>query len=286
VNDSEVSLMATSERVRARAEANGSDERSLVPAVTRSVAILDLVSTQRVPIGISEIARQLGFPKSSVANICSTLVDTGMMRLVDGGFRLGPMLAQLGAAYLSGIDQVRLFQEACADLVVCRDDTVQLATLTEGLDVIYLAKREGVNPVRLASAPGRSLPANCTGTGKAMLAVLDEGDVSQRLAAAGPLPKLTARSIGDRRRLVAELERIRERGYALDLEEVIEGVVCVAVAVPGLRVDGQPLAVSVTMLKPRATEPMIRKVAAELATVVDEISHGLGMTTRPASLPR
>jgi hypothetical protein len=50
VNDSEVSLMATSERVRARAEANGSDERSLVPAVTRSVAILDLVSTQRVPI--------------------------------------------------------------------------------------------------------------------------------------------------------------------------------------------------------------------------------------------
>ncbi len=278
--------MAVSEGARARTEVAGHDERSLVPAVTRAVAILDLVSTQRSPIGISEIARQLRFPKSSVANICSTLVDTGMMRLIDGGFRLGPMLAQLGTAYLSGIDQVRLFQEACADLVVCRDDTVQLATLTDGLEVIYLAKREGVNPVRLASAPGRSLPANCTGTGKAMLAALDSDDVERRLADAGPLSKLTAHSIGDRRRLVAELGKIRMRGYALDQEEVIEGVVCVAVAVPGLRVDGQPLAVSVTMLKPRATETMVRKVAAELAMVVDEISHGLGMTTRPAAVAR
>jgi IclR family transcriptional regulator, blcABC operon repressor len=256
------------------------EERSLVPAVTRAAAILDLLSHERSALGVSAIARRLGLPKSSVANICSTMVDAGLLRAQDGGVQLGHRLAQLGGAYLGGIDQVRLFQESCALLRSGGDDTVQLAMLSDGIDVIYLAKRDGVYPVRLASTPGRALPATCTATGKAMLATLTDEEVTDRLPAAGSLPRLTASSITTRAELLAELHQIRSRGYALDREEVIEGVVCVGVAIPRRSPAEQLLAVSITLLKPRATAPHLRELAEELREVTDAIAAGLGVAQR------
>jgi DNA-binding IclR family transcriptional regulator len=253
-------------------------ERSLVPAITRAVAILDLLASTESTMGISAIARELNLPKSSVANLCSTLVDTELLRTQDGGLRLGRRLAQLGAAYLSGVDQVRLFQEACACLDVGRDETVQLAVLSDGLEVIYLAKRDGRFPVRLASTPGRALPATCTATGKAMLADLPAEELAARVAAAGALPRLTAHSVGTEEELLHELEVIRRRGYSIDQEEVIEGVVCVAVAIPRGGVGDQHLAASVTLLKPRATAALLRTLAGELTVLTAAVSEGLGMS--------
>ncbi len=253
------------------------EARSLVPAVTRAVAILDLVAAAGEPLGVSAIARRLGLPKSSVANLCSTLVDSGMLRLQDGGLQLGPHLAQLGAAYLTSVDQVRLFQESCDLLEVGRNETVQLAMLSAGIDVVYLAKREGVEPVRLASTPGRVLPATCTATGKAMLATLDDQEVRRRVAAAGTLPRLTPNSITSEEGLLRELALIRRRGYALDREEVIEGVVCVGAAIPRQSVTDPLLAVSITLLKPRATREYLGQLAAELHAVTHQIARGLGV---------
>jgi DNA-binding IclR family transcriptional regulator len=253
-------------------------ERSLVPAITRAVAILDLLAASESAMGISAIARQLKLPKSSVANICSTLVDTELLRMQDGGLRLGPRLARLGAAYLGGVDQVRLFQDACAGLDVGRNETVQLAVLSEGMDVIYLAKRDGRFPVRLASTPGRVLPATCTATGKSMLANLTDDELAARLALGGELPQLTSHSVSTEPELRRELEVIRRRGYSIDQEEVIEGVVCVAVAIPRAGVADQHLAVSITLLKPRATATLLRTLAGELTVLAEAISDGLGMS--------
>ena len=253
------------------------DERSLVPAITRAVAIIDLLAAEGSAMGPNAIARRLKLPKSSVANICATLVDTGLLRMLDGGVGLGPRLAQFGAAYLGSVDQVRLFQESCGLLVVGANDTAQLAMLTEGIGVVYLAKRDGVYPVQLASTPGRTLPASCTATGKAMLATLDADDLHERLSRAGPLPRLTPKSVTSVRQLEAELAKIKRRGYALDEEEVIEGVVCVSIAIPRQRRADPLLAVSLTLLKPRATKPTIVKLAQELREVTNAIALGLGV---------
>lgn len=260
------------------------EARSLVPAVTRAVAILDLVAAEGEPLGISAIARRLGLPKSSVANICTTLVDTGLLRHQNGGVQLGLHLAQLGGSYLSSIDQVRLFQESCGTLEAGRNDTVQLALLSDGIDVIYLAKREGVYAVRLASNPGRTLPATCTATGKAMLATLDDQDVKTRLAGAVPMPQLTPNSITTEDALLRELDLIRTRGYALDSEEVIEGVVCVGVAIPRKSSSDQLLAVSITLLKPRATKDHLSELAGELNKVTQQIALGLGVPPARVSI--
>lgn len=258
--------------------------RSVVPAVTRAVAILDLIATSRTPLGISAIARALDLPKSSVANICGSLTDAGLLRPNGAGFSLGHRLAQLGAAYLAGADQVQLFHQACARLDAARSETVQLALLAEGLDVIYLARREGAFPVRLASTFGHALPATCTATGKAMLADLDDDDIRNRLASLDALPRLTPMSIATPDALWAELAEIRRTGHAFDREEVIEGVVCVAAAVPGAGPSGEHLAVSITLLKPRATPELLAAYAAELQVMAGQLARDLGHVARSGAI--
>lgn len=256
--------------------------RPLVPAVDRAVAILDLIAAEPRRLGVSAIARRLDLPKSSVANICGALVETGMLRGHGDGYSLGHHLAQLGSSYLAGIDHVQLFHESCASLDVARNHTVQLAMLADGLDVVYLARRDGVYPVRLASTLGRALPATCTATGKAILAELSAAQLDERLAGS-PLPVLTEHSITSIPELHDVLDEIRESGHALDREEVIEGVICVAVAIPGPDSSGEWMAISATLLTPRATDSVLAEIAAELHVVAQSIAVGLGL---PVELER
>src|SRR5262249_23600000 len=80
---------------------------------------------------------------------------------------------------------------------------------------------------------GTALPANCTASGKAMLAELPDQEVLSLFPGDGALPGQTGRSITDRAAFVDELHRVRERGFALNEGESEDGVVSVAVPVPG-----------------------------------------------------
>ena len=89
---------------RSSATDGGGDRRtprpkpeSLAPAVTRAARILDvLAESGGEPVGPSELARRLGLPKSSIANICGALADAGLVRRIGTGFALGRRLAELG----------------------------------------------------------------------------------------------------------------------------------------------------------------------------------------------
>ena len=131
---------------------------SLSPAVTRAAAILDvLAESNGEPVGPSELARKLGLPKSSIANICGALADAGLVRRISTGFALGRRLAELGGAYLASVDQVQEFYEASRSLPAGSEETVQFAVL-DGLEVTYLARHDGRQPVQLSSGIGRSPP--------------------------------------------------------------------------------------------------------------------------------
>jgi DNA-binding IclR family transcriptional regulator len=257
-------------------------ERSPAPAVTRAAAVRDLLAATGGPLGVSAIARALELPKSSVANLCAALADTGLVQSTGVGFALGPRLAQLGAAYLAGLDPVALFHAACERSTLGREETVQLAVLGDGGEVVYLARRDGTLPVRLASAPGVALPVTCTATGKAMLAELSRVELEARFTRIGRLPKPTARSIGSVRALRTELERVRRRGWAIDREEVVEGVVCIGASIRPAGPTDPWLAVSVTLLAPRATTARVEALAGHLVGLARDIETGLGGRDRTA----
>ena len=105
-------------------------------------------------------------------------------------FALGRRLAELGGAYLASVDQVQEFYEASRGLPAGSEETVQFAVL-DGLEVTYLARHDGRQPVQLSSGIGRRLPAVSTATGKAALASLPADDLQRRLAGVTTLPRAT-----------------------------------------------------------------------------------------------
>ena len=104
------------------------EPESLAPAVTRAALILDVMAeSAATPVGPSELARRLGLPKSSIANICGALADAGLVRRIGTGFALGRKLAELGGSYLASVDQVQEFYEVARRLPAASEETVQFA---------------------------------------------------------------------------------------------------------------------------------------------------------------
>jgi DNA-binding IclR family transcriptional regulator len=251
--------------------------------VTRAAAILDILAEDgAIALGPSELARRLGLPKSSIANICGALADSGLVRRVGTGFALGRRLAELGGAYLVAVDMVQEFYEAARQLPVAAEETVQLAVL-DGLEMTYLARHDGRQPVRLTSQIGRRLPASSTATGKAALASLDPRDLELRLDGLGPLPASTPRAHRTVAALLDDLEGVRARGYAIDDEETMEGVVCFGIAIPGRQPGEGPNAASITLLKVRATEERVPLLVADLRSLAEQLVDPLHRLDAPVS---
>jgi DNA-binding IclR family transcriptional regulator len=248
---------------------------TLAPAVTRAAAILDaLAENGAAPTTLSDLARRLGLPKSSVANICGALVDAGLVRRADSGFRLGRRLAELGGAYLASVDQVQEFHDLADQLPVAAEETMQMAVL-DGLEVTYLARHDGRQPVRLTSGIGRRLPAFSTATGKAALASLPDQELERRLAGLTRLPRATPHAHASVDDLRADLEDIRRRGYAIDDEETMEGVVCYGVMIPSRQPGEGPCAASITLLKARATPERVPALLDDLRWLAAGLSDPL-----------
>lgn len=251
------------------------DSESLAPAVTRAAAILDLLAADAaVAFGPSELARRLGLPKSSIANICGALADVGLVRRVGTGFALGRKLAELGGAYLSAVDLIQEFYEAARQLPTGSEETIQLAVL-DGLEMTYLARHDGRQPVRLTSQIGRRLPATSTATGKAALAILSDPELERRLAGLTVLPAFTPKSHRSVGEVMRDLVEVRRRGYAIDDEETVEGVVCYGIAIPGRQPGEGPHAASITLLKARATAERVPALVADMQRLAELLSDPL-----------
>ncbi|WP_457970741.1 IclR family transcriptional regulator [Pseudomonas sp. R4-84] len=158
----------------------------------------------------------------------ATLVERGMIRRdpTRKVYRLGfNYLEMVRNAYL----EPDLVAAASAELRALRDltgETSYLAVL-DGNQVLSLERCDGAHTLRSAASLGQGKPVYCTGQGKAILSALVPGardDILKGLV----LEPLTPLTITDRRRLLAELQITRTRGYALDDEEIRLGVRCVA----------------------------------------------------------
>jgi IclR family transcriptional regulator, blcABC operon repressor len=242
---------------------------SPAPAVTRAVALLEELARSGGPLTLTELARRLDLAKSTVANLCAALEGSGMVRRSDIRWALGYKVVELGQGFLAGTDLVAEFRRLTDALPAGHAETMLLAVL-DGADVLYLARHDGSQPVRLASDVGRRLPAVVTALGKAMLASLPPEALDARLAAVGELPLLTARSHRTLDALHADLRATRARGFAVDDEQSTEGVTCLGVAIPGF--TDPPTAVGTTLLAARMTTDLREALVRDLTDLAQRLA--------------
>lgn len=199
------------------------------PAILRAAAILEYVSRCARPPTLSEIARILGYGKSTVHGLLGSLEDVGWLERAGGGFRVGAGLAAL-ASRASRVGEIaaaaRPMMEALADRL---GETVLIGVEQDG-GMVVLDCVEGSGEMRLASRPGMELPKFAAATAKILLAGLPPDEAAAALATA-ELPRFTKSSITDPARFLEEVERARALGYATDDEEYLSGVKAVAAAI-------------------------------------------------------
>lgn len=208
----------------------------LVPAVTRALDVLELFLDSDGTLSAPEITRRLQLPRTTVHELVTTLTARSYLEQPPdrpGRYRLGVRGYQLGSRYAEQLDLAAEGQRVARGVADVCDETVHVA-IREGADVIYIAKVDSTQAVRMVSAAGRRLPAHCTSVGKMLLASLPEEELTAVLgedAADGPLEAMTPGSITSREELGKELAEIRERGVAVERQESNPDVNCVAAPV-------------------------------------------------------
>lgn len=249
------------------------ERRDPVPAVSRAVAILDvLAAAEGTRLSVGEISRSLGLPKSSTANLCAALEDADLVSRRGGGYRLGRKLVELGGRYLSTVDHVQEFYDACARTQHLSAETVRLAVL-DGTDVLDLARYLGTQPIRLTTGIGDRLPAITSAAGVALLSTLDSVVVADRLRRQTVLPAAPNRPPKTLADFLCVLDQTRKRGYAVDDEDTMPGVVGFAVPVEDSGYGEQAFAVSVTLLKARLNDDLETQLVEELHDVAKHLTN-------------
>ncbi|MEC5406218.1 IclR family transcriptional regulator C-terminal domain-containing protein [Paraburkholderia sp. MPAMCS5] len=197
-------------------------------SLDKALGVLELIGGAAEGMSNADLLEVAGLPKTTLYRILATLVERGLVRRdpVKRVYRLGFRYLELVRnAYL----QPDLVAAASAELRSLRDltgETAYLAVL-DGAAVMSLERCDGAHSKRSAAALGQSKPLHCTGQGKAILSHLpaDDRDALLRTISYDALTRFT---ITDRRRLQIELGITAARGYAIDDEEIVEGVRCVA----------------------------------------------------------
>jgi DNA-binding IclR family transcriptional regulator len=201
-----------------------------VETVRRALRILGCFGVQRPELGVSEVARELNMHKSTVHRLLLTFETEGFVRSVDGGrYVLSWKVFELGTAIPVWREIHQAVFRALESLVAETGETAHLAVLESG-EVLYIEKVESPHRLRMPSAVGRRVPPHCTALGKVLLAGLDPAS-QKRMIYGATLRALTPSTIVDPERLWQEVQDTRARGFAIDHEEIEEGLMCVAAPV-------------------------------------------------------
>lgn len=260
---------------KAAARAAGDLRLYRIQVIDRAVEILNCFSFDHPDLSVTEIAARTGLHKSTAHRILMALEYNGLIRQTPetGHYHLGVKLFGLGNQAVARLSLRDVAKPYLIRLMEETKETVHLAVLDEG-QVLYLEKVEGPHALRIPSRVGRRIPTHCTSLGKAMLSCLEEPQVKQQLQ--GPrLKAYTPHTVKNLDQLLEDLAQIRQRGYAVDNEEIELGLRCVGAPIRDYSGD-MVGAVSVAGPSARINLEKLPWLGAKVIHVAASISSDLG----------
>jgi len=243
-----------------------------IKSINKALDVLEFLSANDGEIGIVEISKQLNMGLSTVHRILATLKSRNyiIQNPKTAKYRLGIKLFELGCEVQSTKNLIKMVRPYLRELSRITNETANLAIL-EDKEVIYLDTIESSETLRTEIRQGTRTPAHCTALGKCLLAFLTDSDFEQLYRRDEQITSLTPQSISSWSELKRELNKVKEQGYALDLEEYKIGIHCVGV--PIFNGKGEAIAaISITGPASRFTGEKMEEAKNQLLIVVKEIS--------------
>ncbi len=276
-------------RMSSRAPAAGAEDASTPPwalpilrgprysqSLERGLAILGCFTSEHPVLGIADIAEELGMSRSTTHRYVTTLLALGYLEQGRSRkYRLGLRVTDLGMSALNSTGLRENVHPFLEELRERTGYTIGLAVL-DGAEVLYVDRarswRRAERETDLGLYPGSRMPAYCTAMGKVLLAYLPD-DVQRDLIAQMKLERNSPSTITSKQALRAELEQIREDGYAVNEQELRPGLQAIAVpvrdesreVVAAVGIAASPEAISVAELSD-ALGPHLISTAARISS--------------------
>ncbi len=255
-------------------------DKNFIGLTDKVFAVLETFSQNpRGPVSLEQITQSVSLAKTTVHRLLYSMKKLGYVdQRSNGDYLLSKKFYSLSAATLPYQHLANLASTAFQKLVARFGESVHVAVLEKGL-VVFVAVAESQHAYRCAAEVGDRNYAHSTALGKCLLAQLSPDELRAVLDQRG-LPRLTPLTIVDKDKLVLELEKVRNLGYAISSGENTEGVTCVSAPVFGG--DGQAVAaLSVsgpTFRMQPALEALRRSVQQETAKLSLLLGHRVNLT--------
>jgi DNA-binding IclR family transcriptional regulator len=231
-------------------------------AVERALVLLRYIVDHPEGLSIREVSREYGYSPATVQKLISALNNQNFINQDESTerYHLGLEAVRLG---LTALERLEVRQAARPFLEALSDDTEETVFLAiaRGDQVIYIDKVVSDRLIRMDAPLGVDRPFNCTSVGKVLLSGMPADKVA-KLATEGAFEHRTEKSIVDPDTLQAELEQVRQRGWAWDNEEYALGANCIGA--PIYDHEGRIIA-AVTVSGPA------ERIRGNLDTLVDRV---------------
>lgn len=201
---------------------------SHVQSVERGLLLVDALAEENREYSLTELAKKMCWPKSTVYGLISTLRDYHYIDQspVTGRYKLGVRFFEIGNVVARSWNVRSIAIPHMQRLNAQLGEMVQLATEDKG-EVLYLDKVDSTQMMRIVSETGGRLPMHCTGLGKALLAYKSQAEVRSVIAQKG-MTCMTQKTIHSLSQLEKELGKIRQQGYTINDREIMDNLRCVA----------------------------------------------------------
>ncbi len=248
----------------------------MIQSLSRGLEILSILQRKN-SASLSEIAVELGINKSSVSRLIGTLKQYDMVQLdrVTKKYRLGLRMLNLSEGVKRNLEVISVARPFLFELSDALGESVHLCSLSN--NQVYVVDQIRSNKAYTLSATvGMVEPIHCSSVGKCILA-FRRPEVLPKMLEGYDFVKYTDRTITDYDSLMKELERIRGQGYAVDNEEVTQGVCCLAAPIYNYR-GSVTYSLGISTLSARITPANMDFYIKKLVSVSAGISAALKAT--------
>src|SRR3954449_142413 len=247
-----------------------------VQSVDRALTILEMLARE-CEAGVTDIASELGVHKSTAFRLLATLEAH---RLVEqdgdrGRSGVGVGNLRLAGATTARLDLVTEARPVCKQLATDTGETVNITVRSE-TSALYLDQVAGSSALQSHNWVGQHIPLHATSNGKVLISELDDAELK---LAVRELPRLTDKTVKKRSQLKAQLEHIREVGYAVVVDELEVGLTAAAAPIRNAHGD---IVASMSISGPtfRLTDERLEATVPLLVAAATEVSHRLGWGQR------